>query len=220
MAPPKPESGKSRPRPKTASGKLAGKSVGKSVGKFARRSGDGSRPAEKPRGRGFAAAAAAAKSPLRLAAAKRGIAETRLLTHWPDIAGERLAAISRPCRVKHRGGLALGGVLELEVEGSRLSEIEHELAQLCERVNAFYGYSAIVDIRLLRATAPLPPPARKTRKRQARAEDLPEAQQAALRGLTGAIQDDALRDALSRLGANVLSRRRATAKEPEPGARR
>jgi len=175
------------------------------------------------RTRGFAAASAAAKSPVRLAANRRGIAEIRLLTHWPDIAGARLAAISRPSRVKHRGGVALGGVLELIVEGSRLSEIEHELAQIVERVNAFYGYSAIVDIRLIRASAPLPPLTRPKRQARITVADLPKDRRAALQGMTGPIRDDALRDALSRLGANVLARgearARAAADAERPGWR-
>ena len=41
--------------------------------------------------RGMLAASACAKDALRAAAGRRGIAEARLITHWPEIAGEDLA---------------------------------------------------------------------------------------------------------------------------------
>lgn len=158
------------------------------------------------RARGFAAVAGLAKDPLRRAAGKRGIAETRLLTHWLEIAGERLAAIARPAKVKPRGGHALGGVLLLTVEGARASEVEHEAPQIIERVNAFYGYAAIAEVQLLRASGPLPPLEHKAGRRPIRLEDLPQASRQRVEAITSPIEDDALRSALSQLGANVMAK--------------
>lgn len=166
--------------------------------------------------RGFAAASAMAKASVRRAAGRRGIAEARLLTHWPDVAGARLAQITRPTKVKQRGGHALAGVLVLSVDGARASEIEHEIPQIIERVNAFYGYSAIADVQLQRATGPLPSLARPKPAKAPEVSDLPTAQRETVENATRDVEDDALRSALARLGANVMAK--STAKSTAKSA--
>ena len=164
----------------------------------------------KRRRRGFASASSFASAPLRTAAAKRGMAETKLVTHWPAIAGPRLARLARPLRVKHdRGGHSLGGVLVLAVEGPRATEVEMEIPQIIERVNAHYGYRAIVDVALTQ-TAPIivETPGRGGAERREAPEpsELPSRKRQELEELTEPILDDALRSALTRLGANIMSR--------------
>ena len=162
-----------------------------------------------PKNRGFASASSFATEPMRSAATKRGIAEMRLLTRWPDIVGPRLARLTRPLRVKYdRSGAGLGGVLILAVEGPRASEVEYETGRIIEQVNAYYGYRAIVDVRLTQAEIARPETKAARRRRQAADPDgLPDAKKRALAELTQPIGDDALRDALNRLGANVMSRK-------------
>ncbi|MBX2855064.1 MAG: DUF721 domain-containing protein [Rhodobacteraceae bacterium] len=165
---------------------------------------------KKRRGRGFASASSFAAAPLRTAAARRGMAETRLLTQWPAIAGPRLARLARPLRVKHdRGGHSLGGVLVLAVEGPRATEVEMEIPQIIERVNAHYGYRAIVDVALTQTAAiVVDAPARGAAGRPEAVEppQLPSRKRQELEELTEPILDDALRSALTRLGANIMSR--------------
>lgn len=170
------------------------------------------------RRRGFSAASSAARGSVRLAASRRGITEARLLTHWAEIAGPRLAEICRPAKIRQRGGHALAGVLTLAVDGPRSAEISTEIPQIIERVNAYYGYSAVAEIQLLRAPGPLPPlrqPA--PRARGASLDELPKATRQRVEDSTLPIQDDALRSALARLGANVIGRRKAAAKPSAAG---
>lgn len=176
----------------------------------------------KPRSRGFSAASAAGEAAMRAAAAKRGIAEMRLISCWPEIVGPRLARLSRPERVRHnRGGHALGGVLIIAVSGPRASEVELEIPQIIERVNAFYGYRAVVDVKLTQAAVgPIDSLAGRTRPergKQALPEDLAPEKRDALENLTAGVGDDALRDALTRLGANVMSSGAASTKS-DPGS--
>lgn len=167
-----------------------------------------------PTTRGLTAAAACAKRPLRDAAGKRGIAEARLLTHWPEIAGQALADASRPIRIKARAGKALGGVLVLAVDGARASEIEHSIPRVIERVNAHYGYRAIAEVKLTQAAGPVA--AAPTRpRRHASPETLRAEQREALETMTETVEDDALRAALRRLGANVMTRTKPTSDAPE-----
>lgn len=165
--------------------------------------------AEPRRSRGFMAASALAQSPVRAVAGKRGIAETRLLTHWREIAGDDLANFTRPIRVRSdRRGLSLGGVLVLAVAGPRASEVEHRIPQIIERVNAYYGYKAVVEVKLTQAIGPLPQaPGKDAMAPAPRPEDLPEDKRQQLEAMTSSILDDQLREALSRLGANVMAKK-------------
>lgn len=159
--------------------------------------------------RGFATAARAARRPMETAAARRGIAEARLISAWPDIVGQSIAAVSRPVKVRHR---RVGseeqqrqeGVLVLAVSGASATEIEFFTPQIIERVNAAYGYGAITEVAITQAHAPLPPLGKLENPRQATLEDLTNDARNRLEAMTRPVEDDALRDALTRLGANVM----------------
>ena len=104
------------------------------------------------RGRGFQPAASLLADRVQKAAEGRGFAVARLLTHWPEIAGERLAAVTRPVRISHaRGGF--GATLTLLTSGPMAPMVEMQLPQLRERVNACYGYNAIQRITLTQTAA-------------------------------------------------------------------
>ena len=157
--------------------------------------------------RGLLAASACAKDALRAAAGRRGIAEARLITHWPEIAGEKIAMASRPVRVKAPRGMALGGVLVLAVDGARASEVEHAVPQVIEKVNAYYGYGAIAEVKLTQAVGDaISLKAQPPRPRSVTPEELPPEKREELDALTKPIASDALRDALMTLGANVMAR--------------
>lgn len=161
------------------------------------------------RARGFTAAATHVTPQMRDAASKRGIAEVRLITHWTEIVGAQLAAVCRPLRVKHdRTRPDAGGTLILAVETAYASEIEHQKPRMLERINAYYGYGAITALKITQAIAPLPPatPANATPRSIVTPSDLPSGDRQRLDVMTAAIADDALRDALNRLGANVMAK--------------
>lgn len=157
--------------------------------------------------RGFLAASRCAREPLASAAAKRGIAEARLISQWEEIVGPRIAAVSRPVRVKHRRGMALGAVLVLAVHGPSATELEFLAPQIIERVNAGYGYGAIAEIAFTQAHGPLPPLKSAEKDTGVRPEDLSSEKRERLEAMTRPVEDDALRDALARLGANVMGGR-------------
>lgn len=104
------------------------------------------------RKRGFEAASSLLASRVQKAAEGRGFAVARLLTHWPEIAGAQLAAVTRPVKVSHsRGGF--GATLTLLTTGPVAPMVEMQLPQLRERVNACYGYNAIQKITLTQTAA-------------------------------------------------------------------
>ncbi len=104
------------------------------------------------RKRGFETAASLLSDRIRKAAEGRGFAVSRLLTHWPEIAGERLAQMTRPVRVSHRNG-GFGATLTLLTTGPAAPLVEMQLPQLRDRVNACYGYNAVQKILLTQTAA-------------------------------------------------------------------
>lgn len=157
--------------------------------------------------RGFEPAGGLIGESLRHAAEQRGFAESRVLTHWDDIAGADIAAIARPVKVAY-GRAAFGATLTLLTTGSNAPILQMQLPRIRERVNAAYGYNAISVIQITQ-TAPTgfaegatpfsPKPALPLRT-----ED--EGVRAAARSLAGPVADSGLRSALEALGKNVITR--------------
>ena len=153
----------------------------------------------------------------RKAFEKYGFSTATLITDWAAIAGTDLAAYSVPERLKwpHRperteedaaptarrdAKARQGATLVLRVDGARALDVQYKAGQIIERINAYFGYAAVAQLRIVQApvgAAPsaLPPVARKA------AEPLTQE--------VAHVADPGLRDALARLGANVQSSVRA-----------
>ena len=102
--------------------------------------------------KGFTRTSALLTQRIRTASESRGFAQSRLLTHWAEVAGDAIAAISRPVEVSYgRGGI--GATLTLLTTGSHAPVLEMEKEKLRARVNAVYGYNAIARVRVTQ-TAP------------------------------------------------------------------
>ena len=144
------------------------------------------------------------------AARARGFATTALLSDWPAIVGRDLAQFTMPDRViwprrredtesetSIRGHRVEGATLVLRIQGPRAIEVQHRSGQILERVNAYFGYRAVTEMRFLQA-----PIARAGKKRPERKPPLPPYSLPK----SAAIEDDGLAHALSRLGASVKAR--------------
>lgn len=140
---------------------------------------------------------------------KRGFTETRLLTHWADIAGPDTAAICRPVKVGFpRNGF--GAILTLLTTGAQAPMLQMRLPQIIDRVNACYGYRAIsrIDITQTAPTGFAEGQAEFAPRTKTRAE--PDAEcQAQARQKTADVGDEGLRQSLERLAANIISKQRA-----------
>jgi hypothetical protein len=158
--------------------------------------------------RGFEPAAGLLKDRLRGPAEKRGFAVARLLTHWDEIAGPRLAGITRPVKVGF-GREGLGATLTLLVAPAHGPQVQMELPALIERVNGAYGYRAIARIALTQTAetgfaegqTPFRPAAPKPK-----AEPDPVRLAETQRQLDG-IADPGLKAALETLARNILTRK-------------
>ncbi|MEM7710369.1 MAG: DciA family protein [Pseudomonadota bacterium] len=143
---------------------------------------------------------------IRRLSGTRGFAETRLLTHWAEIAGADVAAICRPVKVGY-GRSGVGAVLTLLTTGAQAPMLQMQLPALRERVNACYGYNAIARIAVTQ-TAPTgfaEGRADFTAKPRSRPAPAPETCEAATETAKD-VADEGLRLALERLATNVLTR--------------
>lgn len=156
--------------------------------------------------RGFEPASGLLKERIRSAGESRGFAVSRLLTHWPEVVGEEIAAIALPVKIGYGRG-AMGATLTLLAPGATAPIVEMQKERIRERVNACYGYAAVSRV-LVTQTAPTgfaegrvafaPKPV---------AEKAPEPAvvQAAAEAVHE-VRDGGLRAALEALGQNVLTR--------------
>lgn len=104
------------------------------------------------RRRGFAPASLLLSRQIQKVAETRGFAVARLLTHWPEIAGEELAAVTRPVRISHSRSF-VGATLTLLTKGSAAPLVEMQRPVLLARINACYGYNAVQKIVITQTSA-------------------------------------------------------------------
>ena len=106
---------------------------------------------------------------------KYGFSTATILTDWPEIVGGSLAAATRPERLKwprsphaycslegHQRGRE-GATLILRVEPALALDVQYQSSAIKDRINAYFGYYAVQEIRLLQA------PIEKAAKQQNRA---------------------------------------------------
>lgn len=140
--------------------------------------------------------------------AKRAGINTLLLASWDEIAGEQFAGCSRPERIRwprqdgpdETGGGFSPGVLTIACEGARALFLMHQEAEVIARVNSFFGFRAVSQIRIVQKAVHVP-----TRKLASRPLDATEKHR--LAGMLAEVEDPRLRQSLERLGAGVMSRR-------------
>ena len=152
--------------------------------------------------RGFSRMGDAAKALIRKPLVKRGFAQSRLLTEWETVVGAQIADLVRPLRLSHAAQEGLGGTLTVGVLSVRALEAQHLEPAIIDRVNAHYGYRAVARIRI----AQLGPEAFAQAKAPPVRRDPTPAQAEHLKKTVASVADDELRDALERLGSNIVTR--------------
>lgn len=127
-----------------------------------------------------------------------------LEARWREIVGDRLARVTQPQKlIKGRGGA--GATLELRVAGPAALLVQHQSADILQRVNLFLGDGAVARLRIaqgpVRGLASGPEPA--SRRRPPPPPLDAEAEEALRRSVADA--PEGLREALARLGRGVLA---------------
>ena len=141
--------------------------------------------------------------------AKKAGINTALIGSWDEIVGADFADCTRPEKISwprrnsemtgESGGVE-AGVLTIACEGARALFLTHSQGELIQRINGFFGYPAIRQIRIVQK--PVVPQQKYRRKPRA----LTASENARLKTMTGEIENDNLKAALDRLGRAVLGR--------------
>jgi hypothetical protein len=139
--------------------------------------------------------------------ARRAGISTALLGSWDEIAGEEFADCTRPEKIAwpRNDGYSEGGyqpgVLTIACEGARALFLTHAQGELIGRINGFFGFPAVRQIRIVQKPVSAtfkhprkPPPLRGEAARR-------------LEGMMEGIENDALRRAVERLGTAVLQKK-------------
>jgi hypothetical protein len=132
--------------------------------------------------------------------ARQGFAARELVTRWAEIAGPEIAAHAEPLKMQWprpvEGQPQEPATLVLRVEGPMALEIQHSSDVILQRVNRFFGWSAVGRLALRQA-----PLSRRERPKPPRAPDPESVAQVA--NTLSAVEDEQLRAALARLGASI-----------------
>ena len=140
-----------------------------------------------------------------------GFSAATLVTDWTAIVGEEVAAYAQPERLKWPRGVdssaeagdartgRTGATLQLRVDGARALDVQYRSRQIIERINAYFGYRAVAQLRLLQA--PVARPCAPRREAAGLPRPVPVRPSREVAG----IPDEHLRSALARLQASVSS---------------
>ncbi|MFI5014925.1 MAG: DUF721 domain-containing protein [Hyphomicrobiales bacterium] len=141
--------------------------------------------------------------------AARGFAAADVVIAWPEIVGERLAGVSEPIslewpRTARKPGAdeqKAAATLVMRVEGAFGLEAQHLAPFILERVNAYFGWRCANKLVIRQG--------RIAKKPEARPRPSPPDPQALAKGreIASGIADEKLRQAVARLGAQVLARK-------------
>lgn len=139
---------------------------------------------------------------------RRGFATADLIAHWPDIVGPAYGETTAPDRLSWpRRPVGVDdddhepATLTVRCSGAIALRLTHELPQVVERINMFFGYRAVGRIKVVQL--PIPSVGRRARPRIAA---VPPAKEAEIAATAAGIADDGLRSAVERLGRAVAAR--------------
>ncbi|MCM2440876.1 DUF721 domain-containing protein [Agrobacterium vitis] len=153
--------------------------------------------------------------------ARRAGISTALLSSWEEIAGADFADCTRPEKIvwprrdyagqdsgqkssssPGQSGGYKAGVLTIACEGARALFLNHAQGELIARINGFFGYPAIGQIRIVQK------PVSNTAKHRRGPGRLDAVQAKKLSEMTEGIESDKLKKAVERLGRAVLSQKK------------
>ena len=84
----------------------------------------------------------------RAAFRRFGFVQSSVVTRWPEIVGPSHARVCSPESIRFPFGEKSGGILQLVVLPAHATLIQHVIPEIIERVNRFFGYSAVAKVKL------------------------------------------------------------------------
>lgn len=105
----------------------------------------------------------------RTAFRRFGFVQSSVVTRWPEIVGPVHARVCSPEAIRFPPGEKSEGILQLVVTPAHAPLIQQVLPEIIERVNRFFGYSAVARAKIRQGAVkppsaeerPKPPPSLK-----------------------------------------------------------
>lgn len=131
-----------------------------------------------------------------------GVGPDDLKGRWKEIVGEALAGRSEPVKlIKSRTG---GATLELRVAGPVAALVQHQAPLILDRLNLYLGPGAVARLRIVQGPLSKPPTAASSAPTRRTRAPLDAAAERELAVSLAEAPDGPLKDALLRLGREVL----------------
>lgn len=92
-----------------------------------------------------------------------GFVQSSVVTRWPEIVGAEHARVCAPENIRFPPGEKSQGMMQLVVTPSHAPLIQQVVPEIIERVNRFFGYSAIARIKLRQGAVKPPTPTTRIR---------------------------------------------------------
>lgn len=127
----------------------------------------------------------------------RGLMEGKIITHWPQIVGERFAGLAIPEKITFPKGKKGEGTLYLSVTSSGSLLLHYAQGLILEHVNTFFGYKAISKLQMSHGFTPPTIEAKKV------PSPLTEEEKEWLEGQVQVITDPDLKTYLEKLGESI-----------------
>lgn len=152
---------------------------------------------------------------------KYGFATAQLITDWSQVAGVEVARYTCPERIRWprlpmgevgtEGSGRGGATLILRVDPARALDIEYKRAQLMERINVYFGYRAVSDIRIVQGVIDAPtsapsPAGRRTPPLGGTQSPAPKHTAQPTAPAIDSVDDESLRQALARMQVSIQSK--------------
>ncbi|MDP3531842.1 MAG: DciA family protein [Alphaproteobacteria bacterium] len=136
---------------------------------------------------------------------KQGLIDERLVFYWAQIVGDKLAQYSFPIKlVGQQGQVNSPRILEVLVNPGAALEITYAKNSIVAKINQFFGFALISDIRLKHGQ--IQKNDKKLPERPKRTLNIHENEH--IQSLVTSIQDENLRNALKNLGKALLSQQK------------
>ncbi len=131
-----------------------------------------------------------------------------ILASWPTIVGDRYGERVQPDRLiwPRKAGedgemTADPATLVVHTDGPTALMLSHEIPQLIQRINTFYGWAAVGRIKIIQR-----PVVRKHKEKPRALRALTGDEEKRLEDHVGSVENERLREALKKLGAQVIAR--------------
>lgn len=134
---------------------------------------------------------------------KKSLLFGKMLADWTHIAGAEIASKAIPLDLKYAKKIdqKSQATLHLAVQSAFALEVSYQQSLLIERLNMFFGYPAIKDIKIIQQTNVMT----SKRSRIAPPRRVTVAEEKILDGMVSKIQENDLQTALKNLGKAILS---------------